>query len=122
MDKSETLLALAALSQEARLDAFRLLVQAGHEGLLAGEISESLGVVQNTMSTHLSVLLRAGLVKNEREGRAIRYFADLDGLKGLLGFLLNDCCGGQPDLCNPLIDSLTNSCEPNQALGSNEKV
>ena len=65
---------------------------------------------QNTLSANLSVLLTAGLVRNRREGRAIRYFANTDGVKGLLGFLLQDCCGGQPELCQPLIRDLTGSC------------
>ncbi|SHH60085.1 ArsR/SmtB family transcription factor [Cognatishimia maritima] len=107
MDKSAALVAFAALSQASRLDAFRLLVQAGDNGKLAGEISEALGARQNTMSTNLSVLLNAGLLRNEREGRAIRYFANMDGLQGLLGYLLQDCCGGQPELCAPLIAEIT---------------
>jgi len=107
MDKTAALSAFAALSQPSRLDAFRLLVQAGEEGMLAGEISDALEARQNTMSTNLSVLLNAGLLRNEREGRMIRYFANMDGLQGLLGFLLQDCCGGRPDLCRPLIEDIT---------------
>lgn len=107
MDKTSTLMAFAALSQASRLDAFRLLVQAGEDGMLAGEIAEALEARQNTMSTNLSVLLNAGLLRNAREGRAIRYFANMDGLQGLLGFLLQDCCGGRPELCRPLIDDIT---------------
>jgi len=110
MDKSAALTAFAALSQASRLDAFRLLVQAGEAGMLAGEISDALDARQNTMSTNLSVLLNAGLLRNEREGRAIRYFANMDGLQGLLGFLLQDCCGGRPDLCRPLIEDITCGC------------
>ena len=110
MDKSEAISAFAALSQPARLDAFRLLVQAGDAGMLAGEISDALEARQNTMSTNLSLLLNAGLLRNEREGRAIRYFANMDGLQGLLGFLLQDCCGGRPELCQPLIKDLTCGC------------
>lgn len=107
MDKLDALSAFSALSQPTRLDAFRLLIEAGEGGLAAGDIAEKLDVRQNTLSANLSVLLNAGLVTNQREGRVIRYFADTQGLRGLLGFLLNDCCGGQPDLCNPLIDALT---------------
>jgi DNA-binding transcriptional ArsR family regulator len=110
MDKSAALIAFAALSQTSRLDAFRLLVQAGEKGMLAGEISDALDVRQNTMSSNLSLLLNAGLLRNEREGRAIRYFANMEGLQGLLGFLLQDCCGGRPELCRPLIDEITCSC------------
>ena len=110
MDKSDALTAFAALSQDTRLDAFRLLVQAGEGGMLAGEIAEALEARQNTMSTNLSVMLNAGLLRNEREGRAIRYFANMDGLQGLLGFLLQDCCGGRPELCRPLIEDITCGC------------
>ncbi|MEQ9694786.1 metalloregulator ArsR/SmtB family transcription factor [Shimia sp. SDUM112013] len=110
MDKSESLLAFGALSQETRLDVFRLLIAAGEAGMLAGEIAETLGVRQNTMSANLSVLLSAGLVKNLREGRTIRYFANTDGLRGLLGFLLRDCCGGRPELCEPLIEDIACKC------------
>lgn len=107
MEKMSALMAFAALSQETRLDVFRLLIEAGETGLVAGIIAERLDVKQNTLSANLSVLLNAGLVKNQREGRAIRYFADTEGLQGLLGFLMQDCCGGRPELCQPLIADLT---------------
>ncbi len=110
MDKTKTLDALGALSQETRLDVFRLLVQVGPAGLPAGEIGERLGVRQNTMSANLSVLTHAGLLRTQREGRSIRYFADMDGLKGLLGFLMENCCGGAPELCQPVIAKLTCGC------------
>ena len=110
MDKSAALTAFAALSQTSRLDAFKLLVQAGEHGMLAGEISDALDARQNTMSANLSVLLNAGLLRNEREGRAIRYFPNMEGLQGLLAFLLQDCCGGQPELCRPLIEDITCGC------------
>lgn len=106
MDKLQTLSAFAALSQSTRLDVFRLLVQAGSEGLLAGELAAKLDVRQNTMSANLSVLLQAGLVTNAREGRAIRYVADLQGLQGMLGYLLRECCGGKPELCEPFLQSV----------------
>ena len=109
MDKMQTLEALSALSQETRLDAFRLLVQIGPGGLPAGEIGERLGVKQNTMSANLSVLAQAGLIRGEREGRSIRYAADMEGLKGLLGFLMENCCGA-PELCQPVIARLTCGC------------
>ncbi|PSL20897.1 ArsR/SmtB family transcription factor [Shimia abyssi] len=110
MDKKDALNAFAALSQPTRLDVFRLLITKGEVGMQAGELAEALDVRQNTLSANLSVLLNAGLVRNQREGRAIRYFADTEGLQGLLGFLLQDCCGGRPDLCQPLIQDLTCSC------------
>jgi ArsR family transcriptional regulator len=110
MDKSKALSAFAALSQETRLDVFRLLVKAGDDGLFAGQIGERLGVRQNTMSANLAVLLQAGLVRNRREGRSIRYFADFDGIQGLLAFLMEDCCGGRPELCRPVIDEIAATC------------
>ena len=106
MDKSSALTAFAALGQETRLDVLRLLIRAGSNGLSAGEIGDKLDVRQNTMSANLSVLLHAGLVRNVREGRSIRYFADMDGVQGLLAFLMEDCCGGRPELWQPVIDSI----------------
>ena len=110
MDKTNALLAFGALAQPTRLDVFRLLVRAGGEGMLAGEIAAALGVVQNTMSTNLSILLAAGLLRNAREGRAVRYFADFDGMRALLAYLMEDCCGGRPELCAPVIETLTCGC------------
>ncbi len=79
--------------------------------MLAGEVAKALGARQNTMSAGLSVLLQAGLVRNQREGRAIRYFAHMDGVRGLLGFLMEDCCGGQAELCQPVIDEIACNAE-----------
>ncbi|MFG6500360.1 ArsR/SmtB family transcription factor [Sulfitobacter sp. 1A13191] len=107
MDNENALQAFAALGQPTRLDVFRLLIKAGGKGMSAGEIGTALDVRQNTMSANLSVLSRAGLIRSKREGRSIRYFADMNGLRALLGFLLEDCCGGQPELCQPLLDELT---------------
>ena len=110
MDNSIALAAFAALSQSIRLDVFRLLIRAGAAGVPAGEIGETLGVRQNTMSANLSILARVGLIRSERQGRSIRYFADLDGMRGLLAFLMEDCCGGRPELCRPVIDELACAC------------
>lgn len=107
MNQQAALTAFSALSQETRLAVFRLLVSADPEGLAAGEIGERLGVRQNTMSTNLGILLKAGLVRRVRDGRIVRYHADRAGISGLLEFLLEDCCGGQPDLCRPLIKQLS---------------
>ncbi|MDE0537787.1 MAG: metalloregulator ArsR/SmtB family transcription factor [Rhodospirillales bacterium] len=106
MDKNQALAAFAALSQETRLDALRLLVAAGPKGLAAGEIAERLGVRQNTMSANLAILDRAGLVTSRREGRSVRYFASLESLRDVVGFLMEDCCGGRPELCAPLLDEV----------------
>ena len=110
MDKKAALAALAALGQETRLEVFRLLVQVGEQGVPAGEIASQLGTVQNTMSAHLKVLGHAGLVRAERDGRTIRYIADMTGFRDLLAFLMEDCCGGRPELCRPVIDAVTCNC------------
>ena len=110
MDKIGALAALAAMGQATRIDVFRLLVKAGGEGLLAGEIGRRLDVRQNTLSTNLSILHRAGLVTNRREGRTIRYFADMDGMRALLAFLMEDCCGGRPERCRAAIDEIVCGC------------
>ncbi len=110
MDIFKALKSFSALSQQTRLDVFRLLVKAGADGALSGEIGDQLGVRQNTMSAHLTILLNAGLVRNERKGRSIRYFADFDAIHDLLSFLMEDCCGGNPKKCQPIIDEITRAC------------
>lgn len=110
MDTSSAIGALGALAQETRLDTFRLLVRHEPEGLAAGEVARQLDVPQNTMSAHLSILSRAGLVTSERHSRSIVYRADLARLKGLTLFLVKDCCGGATELCAPLIDELLPCC------------
>ncbi|MGV2977670.1 ArsR/SmtB family transcription factor [Roseibium alexandrii] len=106
MEKEDALRALAALGQETRLDVFRLLVKAGKEGMPAGAISDVLGVRPNTLSTHLSALSRSGLVHAERDGRSIHYRADLSVMGALTTYLLQDCCGGNPELCAPIMSML----------------
>lgn len=110
MDKLQSISALAALAHETRLDVFRLLVKKGGDGMAAGDIGDRLGVKQNTMSANLAVLSRAGLVRSERDGRSITYFADFDGMRGLLAFLMEDCCGGSPTLCQPVLDEIACAC------------
>ncbi|TGQ46668.1 metalloregulator ArsR/SmtB family transcription factor [Mesorhizobium sp. M00.F.Ca.ET.216.01.1.1] len=110
MDKTTALRALAALGQDTRLEVFRLLVRTGAAGLPAGEIASRLGIIQNTMSAHLKVLDHAGLVRAEREGRSIRYVADMTGFRDLLAYLMEDCCNGAPELCQPVIQAVTCNC------------
>jgi DNA-binding transcriptional ArsR family regulator len=110
MDRKSALDALAALGQETRLDVFRLLVRAGFGGVPAGEIATRLGAVQNTTSAHLKVLVHAGLIRPERDGRVVRYVADMTGFRDLLAFLMEDCCNGKPELCRPVIDAVTCHC------------
>lgn len=109
MEKEDALKALAALGQETRLDVFRLLVKAGKEGMAAGAISDALSVRPNTLSTHLSALSRSGLVKAERDGRSIQYRANLSAMAALTTYLLQDCCGGNPELCAPIMTILDGS-------------
>ncbi len=111
----KTIAALAALAQPTRLDAFKLLV--GHEpdGLPAGDVAAALGVPHNTMSSHLAILARAGLIESERQGRSILYRADLGQVRDVVGFLLKDCCGGRPELCAPLVADLTPCCPPKES-------
>jgi DNA-binding transcriptional ArsR family regulator len=91
--------ALAALAQETRLAVFRLLVREGPTGLAAGAIAERLGVQPSTLSFHLSQLERAGLIRSARAQRQIFYALDVEGTRRLIGFLTEDCCQGNPDLC-----------------------
>ena len=95
----QALSALAALGQSTRLEIFRLLMRHEPAGLNAGSIAGRIGCPQNTLSSHISILARAGLVRGTREGRSINYRADVEGMRGLLGFLVTDCCGGHPELC-----------------------
>jgi ArsR family transcriptional regulator len=110
MDKKAALAALAALGQETRLDVFRTLVRAGDQGVPSGEIAAHLGTLQNTMSAHLKVLDYAGLVRTERDGRVIRYIADMTAFRDLLAYLMEDCCNGSPELCRPVIQAITCAC------------
>jgi ArsR family transcriptional regulator len=110
MGKKPALAALAALGQDTRLEVFRLLVKAGGEGVPAGEIASRLGAIQNTMSAHLKVLDHAGLLRAERDGRVVRYIADMTAFRDLLAYLMEDCCNGSPELCRPVIQAVTCNC------------
>ena len=110
MESSEAIAALAALAQQTRLEAFRLLVRREPDGLAAGDVARLMAVPQNTMSAHLAVLARCGLVRGERRSRSIVYRADLARIRALVAFLLKDCCEGRPELCAPMIEDLTPCC------------
>src|SRR5204862_6550843 len=101
MDKSNAVTALAALAQDNRLDAYRLLVQAGPDAASAGEIAAALGLPPNTLSFHFDRLRQAGLVTVRRNGRSMIYAARYDTMNALIGFLTENCCGGQPERCAP---------------------
>ncbi len=94
MEKTAALAALAALAQESRLDVFRLLVQAGSDGVPAGQIGERLGLAPATLSFHLNQLRHAGLVTYRRESRSLIYAAEYTAMNGLLAYLTENCCGG----------------------------
>jgi len=106
MDMNSATKAFGALSQETRLKVFRLLVRRGGDGMAAGEIARLLDIPHNTLSTHLAVLTAAGMVSSRRDGRSIIYNIDLTGIRGLLAFLMEDCCQGRPELCAPILDTL----------------
>ena len=110
MDISSALSAFGALSQESRLNAFRLLIRSGEDGMAAGDIARALEIPHNTLSTHLSILVKAGLVASRRESRSIIYSVDFDGTRALLSFLMEDCCQGNRELCAPVLDSLLPGC------------
>lgn len=103
METNNAIAALAALAQESRLSAFRLLVQAGPEGLSASRIAEALKIPSSSLSFHLKELTHAGLVVPRQQGRFILYAARFDTMDALLGFLTENCCGGNP--CSPLPSS-----------------
>jgi ArsR family transcriptional regulator, arsenate/arsenite/antimonite-responsive transcriptional repressor len=100
MSPPHALAALAALGQPTRLDIFRLLMRQGPDGLLAGAIAETIGCPHNTLSSHLSILARAGLIRGTREGRTILYRPNVEAMRALLAFLVTDCCEGHPELCD----------------------
>ena len=94
MDSSEVVNALSALAQEHRLALFRLLVQAGAKGMAAGAIADALGVPNSSMSFHLAQLTKAGLIRQQRQSRSLIYSADYAAMNALVGFLMENCCGG----------------------------
>jgi DNA-binding transcriptional ArsR family regulator len=93
---------LSALAHEGRLAVFRLLVRTGPAGMAAGDIARRLGVPPSSLSANLTILGHAGLVDSRREGRSIIYTARYERMAGLLGYLMEDCCGGSAAVCAPL--------------------
>jgi ArsR family transcriptional regulator, arsenate/arsenite/antimonite-responsive transcriptional repressor len=102
MEPQSAVGALSALAHPGRLEVFRLLVKAGPEGMAAGEIARATASLANTLSTNLNVLAGAGLVSSRRDGRSIIYAAGYDRMRELLAFLMEDCCGGNAEICAPL--------------------
>jgi ArsR family transcriptional regulator len=105
MEKTTAVTALAALAQDNRLDVFRLLVEAGPEGMPAGAVAEALDLAPNTLTFHFDRLRMAGLVTVQRQGRSMIYAAQFDTMNSLLGFLTENCCGGAS--CTPAL-----ACKP----------
>ena len=97
MEKINAVTALSALAQDSRLDVFRLLVEAGPEGMPAGEIAGALGLAPNTLTFHFDRLRAAGLVTVRRDGRSMIYAARFETMNALVGYLTDNCCGGAPD-------------------------
>lgn len=110
MESTAAIDALSALASPARLDIFRRLVRAGPEGLRSGDVAEAIGAPANTTSTHLAILSRAGLTTARRDSRAVYYAADFAGLQALMGFLLEDCCDGRPEICQPVMALAEQAC------------
>lgn len=117
MESKSAIASLSALAHEGRLEVFRRLIKAGAEGLAAGEIARRLEVPPSSLSANLALLSHAGLVQSRRDGRSIIYTADFGAMTCLLGFLLEDCCAGAPQVCAPLSAILDRAacCNPKTA-------
>jgi DNA-binding transcriptional ArsR family regulator len=122
MDESSAVRALSALAHAHRLAIFRTLVRAGPNGLTAGEIARAIGIGATALSFHLKELDRAGLVRAWRVGRFVRSAVEVEAVRRLLGFLVEDCCEGRPELCGDGIAEAAASCcsgGPDAAAGIN---
>ena len=113
MEMTSAVTALSALAHPGRLAIFRRLVRAGAEGMSAGDIARATNTLPNTLSSSLSILSVAGLTTSQRVGRSIIYAAAYDRMRDLLGFLVEDCCGGRPEICGPPM--LAADCGPEAA-------
>jgi len=116
METENAVAALSALAQQNRLEVFRLLVQAGRDGLPAGQIAERLKLAAPTLSFHLAQLKHAGLVQVRRDGRSLIYAADYGGMNELMGFLTENCCAGDAAVCG------APACAPPQATNLRRRV
>ena len=117
METTDAVLALGALAQESRLDVYRLLVQAGPQGLPAGEIAAALRLAPNTLTFHFDRLRAAGLVTVRRDGRQMIYAARFETMNALLGYLTQNCCDGAPETCLPV-----SSCNPTLATSPKKET
>jgi DNA-binding transcriptional ArsR family regulator len=109
MKTKQAIAALGALAQETRLAAFRMLVQAGPEGLPAGMIAEKLGLPASSLSFHLAQLTQAGMVVQLRAGRSLIYSIDFQSMNGLMAYLTENCCGGNASACTLVCEPATKS-------------
>ena len=121
LSEAHAISALAALAQPTRLAIFRLLVKHEPIGVTAGVIAETIGAPHNTLSTHLAILVRAGLLRSSREGRTIIYRSDVEGMRSVIAFLVNDCCDGHPELCNLVAADAAACCTPAPAKPGSRK-
>ncbi|MBY0381470.1 MAG: metalloregulator ArsR/SmtB family transcription factor [Xanthobacteraceae bacterium] len=121
MENELAIRAMAALAQNTRLAAFKILVKHEPDGLPAGDLARLLEVPQNTLSAHLSILSRADLVTSERHSRSIVYRANLHTFQSVALFLLRDCCGGRPDICAPVLNSLK-GCDTTKSKKEKSRV
>jgi ArsR family transcriptional regulator, arsenate/arsenite/antimonite-responsive transcriptional repressor len=115
MEKTDALAALAALAQESRLDIFRLLIQAGQQGMSAGRIADRLGLPSATLSFHLSQLRHAGLIRFRRDGRSLIYAAEYAVMNDLLTYLTENCCRGDRGACE------VDTCQPEEPVVVKER-
>lgn len=111
MESKAAASALSALAHEGRLGIFRMLVRKGAEGMAAGEIARAAGILPNTLSASLNILSHADLIVSRREGRSIIYTANYGVMTGLLGFLMEDCCDGNSEICGPLNEILAKAAD-----------
>ena len=116
MESGKAVQKLSALAHDARLAVFRLLVKAGPDGMAAGDIALRLKTQPNTMSAQLLLLSNAGLIRARRDGRSIIYAVDFDAMGSLLVFLTEDCCGGRPEICAPLVSAANGCCPPKKRV------
>ena len=109
-DDTKTISQLSALAQETRLSVFRALMQAGPAGMPAGEIAQRLDVAPTTLSSHLGILNRSGLIDMRRNGRSLIYSANVGNVRGLIQTLVSDCCNGHPDVCSEITAAAEINC------------
>jgi ArsR family transcriptional regulator len=121
LSEAHAIAALSALAQPTRLAIFRLLIKHEPVGITAGVIADTIGAPHNTLSSHLAILVRAGLLRSSREGRTIIYRSDVDGMQSLLSFIVNDCCDGHPELCNLSAPAAGCGCDPAPAKAPSSK-